>query len=197
MFESLIQQLQTLLVSLSEYSAAGKKVVGFVERPERCPRCGEVHAFHIHAYYGRYVDMFQICIVRFRCRYCALDVSILPSFAMPYKNSSVKQIDAFFNASDEERSLISGHDQKQSYWKQWSANYTVIMRTIGGAANSARGAWQVLKERYGSIAAAQVRLVSEFSRALLRCYRIHRCKMDDVARCAIQAQNPPPNLYAW
>lgn len=145
-----------------------------IERPERCPRCGCVDAMHSHGRYSRYVDDLLIYIVRFRCIHCALDVSVLPGFAMPYVNRSIKRIDAFITASDAERSDKGDQDTMRRYVKRWQASCERIMRITGLVAVDARAAWEALKVRYGSIETAQLWLIQEAGQALLGCYSIHR-----------------------
>jgi transposase-like protein len=169
----IIQIIQQIEKSLDEYAFAGKNVLDFVLRPDVCPRCGELHAFHNHGRYSRFVDELEIWIARFRCTFCGLDVSILPSFAMPYRNRSVKVVDRYFRATVEERRNMSGHDTLRRYWQAWLSHWRVIARTIGLDGHFARTIWQDLAGWFGTISQAQSELVGRYRYALLRRYVIH------------------------
>lgn len=165
--------IKHLAVSLQEYHAAGKDILAFISRPEVCPRCGRRDAFHSHGRYRRFAGNLEICIARFRCRFCALDISILPDFAMPYRNHPVEKVDRYFEASEEERRNTGGHDTLKWYWAAWQGCWRPIMRLLGEAVDDGRAAWQLLKNRYGSIAAAQSSIVPQYGHALLKRYVIH------------------------
>lgn len=168
-----IQNIQHSVALLKDYSAAGKHVLGLITRPKSCPRCGKEHAFHSQGLYSRFVDELTVWIVRFRCRYCALDVSVLPDFAMPYKNRSVAVVDEYFKASDEERRQLGGHDTLRHYWRAWVRGYQRVLRMAGVAAEHARAAWIRLSAHFRGAPAAQRRLVGEYRQALLKRYRVH------------------------
>jgi hypothetical protein len=132
-----------------------------------------MHAFHSHGRYPRFVDKLEIWIARFRCKFCGLDVSILPGFAMPYRNRSVKVVDQYFCATAEERRNMSGHDTLRRYWKAWLSHWRVIGRTVGLGGDCARTVWQDLAGCFGTIAQAQSELVGRYRHALLKRYVIH------------------------
>ncbi len=149
-------------------------------RPLCCRRCGKVDAFHSHGRYQRFVDDLEIYVARFRCISCALDLSVLPRFAMPYRNRSVEVVDHYFRASDEERRKMGGHDTLRRYWEQWEENWQVVARTAGVMADCARMAWQSLIERFGSIALGQCKLVNRYGQAFLRSYIVHAVNENDA-----------------
>jgi hypothetical protein len=168
-----IQILQQIKVSLRKYVAAGKDFWDWITRPECCPRCGREQAFQRQGYYARWVDELQIWVARFRCRYCALDVSVLPDFAMPYRNRSVARVAEYFGASDTERRQQGGHDTLRRYWRAWRGIWRQVTHQVGLAAHEARSAWQALLRRFQNAAMAQRHLVQRYQQALLRRYRVH------------------------
>ncbi len=174
----IIQTIQQIGISLNQYADAGKNVLKFVSRPEICPRCDSLNAFHSKGNYSRFVDTVEIYVVRFCCKICALDVSVLPDFAMPYRNGSVEVVDRYFSASNEERRTLGGHDSLRYYWKAWQQNWQTVLRMIGEMADCPRMAWMRLKERSKSIAAAQRKLVQRYSQALFKSYVVHVCQKE-------------------
>ena len=107
-------------------------------------------------------------------------ISVLPSFAMPYRNRSVEVVDRYFRASDEERRNMGGHDTLRRYWREWVNNWQVVARMIGVMADSARMAWQSLIKRFGSIALGQCELVNCYGQAFLRSYIVHVVNENDA-----------------
>lgn len=168
-----IQIIQQSIALLKDYSAAGKNVLGLITRPKCCPRCGKEHAFHSHGSYSRFVNNLEVWIVRLRCRYCVLDVSVLPDFAMPYRNRSVEVVDQYFRASNQERSQTGGQDTLRHYWSAWVRVYKRVLRMAGVAADHARSAWVRLTAHFRGASAAQRRMVGEYKQALLKRYIVH------------------------
>jgi len=168
-----IQILQPINVSLRDYWAAGKDFWGWIIRPECCPRCGRDPALRRQGCYARFVDELSVWIARFRCRYCALDVSVLPDFAMPYRNRSVAVVTGYFGASEVERRPQGGHDTLRRYWQAWQGVWRQVAHRVGLAADHARSAWCELLRRFQDAAAAQRHLVQRYQQALLKRYRVH------------------------
>src|ERR1051325_10453767 len=72
-----------------------------VPRPAECPHCGAQHTLQALGYYQRNLTnpkgtVLSVSIRRFRCCDCRRTVSILPSFAQPYKLVLTATINAFF-----------------------------------------------------------------------------------------------------
>lgn len=174
-----IQIIQQTTTKITDKPDADNGLVCNLSRPDSCPCCGKWNALHAHGHYCRFVNDVKIQVPRFRCKYCALDVSVLPSFAMPYRNKSVEATDKYFAASDEERRNLGSHDTLRHYWKAWERNWQSIRVTIGLSADCARTGWLGLRDRFGTLADAQVHLVSKYFRALLKRYVMHVCKIYD------------------
>ena len=168
-----IQILQQIKVSLRDYWAAGKDFWDWITRPECCPRCGRDQALHRQGCYARWVNELPVWIARFRCRYCALDVSVLPDFAMPYRNRSVAVVAEYFGASEVERRQQGGHDTLRRYWQAWRGVWRQVTHRVGLAADEARSAWRELLRRFQDAATAQRHLVQRYQQALLRRYQVH------------------------
>ena len=74
-------------IGIEEYAANGKENVFPVF--DRCPDCQSIAQGNVHrnGYYWRYgidEEEFYIPICRFRCLICKVNISILPSFLIPY-----------------------------------------------------------------------------------------------------------------
>jgi hypothetical protein len=72
-----------------------------IEPPVECPHCDARDALKALGYYSRNITstkrgVLRIFVRRFRCRLCGRTVSILPSFAQPYRLVLNTTINEFF-----------------------------------------------------------------------------------------------------
>jgi len=83
-----MQILRTVPASVIDY--ANGSFHQTIEPPNECPHCKNRGAFSALGYYSRNVTnmergVLRILVRRFRCVVCRRTVSILPSFAQPYR----------------------------------------------------------------------------------------------------------------
>lgn len=81
-----------------------------------CHNCGVRDTFKANGYYDRNVltkdDEYIVSIRRFKCPYCSASVSFLPSFLMPYFQSTIDRIIIIL------RAVIAKKKGKVSYYRQ-------------------------------------------------------------------------------
>jgi hypothetical protein len=164
-------------VSVEAYLAADNPF-DVVSQPEVCERCKARDCFHRHGTYLRYIEDAQRQVARFLCKVCRLTVSVLPAFVLPYRARLVADVDRYFEATDEARREFSGADTLRHYWRQWCGHGTALRQTgwpaVRPLAREPRDYWRQLRTAAGSMACAQVQLVSRYGLSLLRRYACHR-----------------------
>ena len=89
-----LQIIITTMKSPKEYISQFRTLE--MVRPEKCPICGAQHTLHKHGSYWRNIlneeSEERIPIARLCCKICKLTISMLPSFALPYFQYSLKYI---------------------------------------------------------------------------------------------------------
>jgi hypothetical protein len=169
-----IQHIQQIEVNLADYSARGKDVFDLFKRPTRCVCSDEVVRFHQHMRYSRWVDDLLIWIPVYLCYRCGCrTVSILPSFALPYSQRSLKQVDRYFGTPERERCEYPGHEALRRSWYAWKRRWRRMVLMIGVAARDPPAAWEALRRWKGALEASHMALVGQLGESLLGTYRIH------------------------
>ncbi len=154
-----------------------------VTRPASCPNCGLQQALLALGYYSRNLansqgTVLRISIRRFRCRACAKSVSILPSFAQPYRLILNLTIDAFFSGSLCGRVLFWSPLLKR-YWSRFKLLIPEIDRQIGSSLSHspphANGPewWKVLVGKFGCLERMTKLIVERFRLTLFGRYLCH------------------------
>ena len=105
-----------------------------IQRPTSCPHCGIRNALAALGYYSRNITsaergVLRIFVRRFRCRCCGRTVSILPSFAQPYRLVLNTTINEFFGGTLGANSL-SWLSLLQQYWNRFTKWIPEINRVI-------------------------------------------------------------------
>lgn len=144
-----------------------------VTRPTLCVCCGKPVRFHQHLTYHRWVDGLEIWIAVYLCCACGCTVSILPHWAQPYRQSSIRRLDAYFRTPLGERSEVSGHDALRRSWYVWKRRWRSVLRMTGGTGCDPPDGWAAVRRWKGSHEAAQMALIGQFGESLLGTYRIH------------------------
>jgi hypothetical protein len=154
-----------------------------VQPPVGCPHCGDQGTLATLGYYCRNVTsvergVLRIFVRRFRCRLCGRTVSILPSFAQPYRLVLNITISEFFGGTLGTGSL-SWLPLLQQYWNRFSKWIPEIDRVIKSVVErspphpDAAGWWQVIAAAFGNLEKITAKLVSQFGVTLFGRYRCH------------------------
>jgi hypothetical protein len=152
--------------------------------PVRCPHCAAEKSCAALGYYGRNVThglrkILRIFIRRFRCRSCKKTVSILPSFAQPYRLVENETIDQFFSGGPWDR-VVPWQGLLNKYWNRFTNWIPEIEKILGPVAERSppQGAamewWQVLAERFGDVNETTRHLVSVHRITLFGKYSCHQ-----------------------
>ena len=171
--------MQTLCeVKVGAYLAAGNPF-DVVIRPEVCAGCGRRDCFHRHGTYERYVWDRQVKVARFLCVLCRLTVSLLPAFVLPYRCRLVQNVDAYFMATEEQRTEMSDADVLRRYWREWVGHVGAVQRDtgwpVGERLQREPGAyWRQMRQAAGNMQLAQKYLIGRYGLSLLRRYGCHR-----------------------
>jgi transposase-like protein len=154
-----------------------------VAGPLHCPNCGRNRPLESLGYYRRYVTRQdyatpRIRVRRFKCSSCRRTVSLLPSFAQPYKLIANHTIEAFARGEKGRDDVRRWQDRLTCYWKKfsrWSPNLrTRLGATVLPAGHTAPLAiWNTLLEWGGGLAALTARLTWESGITLFGEYKCH------------------------
>lgn len=155
-----------------------------VRPPERCPRCGRLHALDHLGYYHRGCTDSEgkvcgISVIRFECEYCDVTVSCLPDFAQPYRLINNDTTQRFFNGDRESRDVKRNIDNLRRYWLLFVAMSGSLGKSVGcffGRAppkEPATGLWRRILAKYRTLANATRNLVSKFKTTCFGKYKCH------------------------
>ena len=176
-----MQIIRVLQVSADHY--ASTSVHQSIEPPVKCPHCDAVDVLKALGYYSRNVTstnrgVLRILVRRFRCRCCGRTVSILPSFAQPYRLILNATINEFFGGTLGANSL-SWLSLLQQYWNRFTKWIPEINHVIKSVVErspphpDAAGWWHVIVTAFGNIEKITGTLVSRFGVTLFGRYRCH------------------------
>jgi hypothetical protein len=176
-----MQILCAVPVNVADYADAGfhRKI----ERPAKCPHCGQEDALLALGYYSRNVTgmvrgVMRIFVRRFRCRLCGKTVSILPSFAQPYRLVLNGAISEFFDGALGANSL-SWLPLLKQYWNRfanWLPEIEPFLKAMAARSPphpNAEGWWAVLVAVLGNLEKITTALVSQYGVTLFGRYRCH------------------------
>ena len=173
-------------VSLSPDRYAQENFQRNIQRPIECPRCGARNSLAALGYYSRDITssergVLRIFVRRFRCRLCGRTVSILPSFAQPYRLVLNTTISEFFGGTLGTGSL-SWLSLLKQYWNRfanWLPEIDRIIRSVverSPPRPDATGWWEVIVGVFGGIEKITITLVSRYGVTLFGRYRCHSPK---------------------
>lgn len=177
-----MQILFVMLLDAADYAAG--EVHRQIRPPRYCPHCRKAKALLTLGYYERYVTaggsgrIVTIKVRRFCCSICGRTVSMLPSFAQPYRLVCTLTIERFFGGHDRLdtqtwRSLL------RRYWRRFIAWLPKLMRTVervlglSPPESAGKGSWRALIEAYGHLERATRLLVKKFQVTVFGKYRCH------------------------
>ena len=170
-------------VSLSPDRYVNENFQRSIQRPIECPRCGTRNALAALGYYSRNVTsagrgVLRISVRRFRCRLCGRTVSILPSFAQPYRLVLNATTNEFFGGTLG-TSALSWLPLLQQYWNRFAKWIPEIDHVIKSVVErspphpDAAGWWEVIVAAFGNLEKITATLVSRFGVTLFGRYRCH------------------------
>jgi hypothetical protein len=154
-----------------------------IEPPVECPHCDAKEALTALGYYSRNVTrtgrgVLRILVRRFRCGVCRKTVSILPSFAQPYRLVLNATISEFFDGALG-TDVLSWLPLLQQYWNRfanWLPKIDAIIRSAverSPPQPNAAGWWDVIVAVFGGLERITITLVSRFGVTLFGRYRCH------------------------
>jgi hypothetical protein len=154
-----------------------------VEPPCQCPHCEATDALASLGYYSRNVTSLKSCVLRilvrrFRCRSCGRTVSVLPSFAQPYRLVLNATTSEFFGGTISANAL-SWLPLLKQYWNRFANWFPQIDRIIKSVVErsppqqDAAGWWQVMAATFGDLGKITAALVDRFGVTLFGRYRCH------------------------
>lgn len=152
--------------------------------PSVCPHCASAGTLWSLGYYQRSLSrlsagLVRLSIRRFRCRGCGKTVSILPSFAQPYRFVRNSTIESFVRGGPWTNDVIRCLPLLQIYWRRfvdWLPNLETTLEAIlprPPPAGNAREWWTALLARSGGLSPATVNLVSTHQITLFGRYQCH------------------------
>jgi hypothetical protein len=154
-----------------------------IRPPVRCPHCSTQAALTALGYYSRNVTntergVLRILVRRFRCCTCGKTVSVLPSFAQPYRLVVNVTISEFFGGTLSTNAL-SWLPLLKQYWNRflnWLPKINGIIRSVVERApprQDATGWWEIITAVCGDVEKITTTLVSRFGVTLFGRYRCH------------------------
>lgn len=181
-----MQLIRAVPVNAEQYVAGNYQRQ--IRPPRKCPHCGEAKTLWALCYYFRnltrlkFSNTLRIGIRRFQCCKCDGTVSILPSFAQPYRLVQNATVEAFFHGPPYPMDVTRWVSQLHKYWKKfliWIPEIdSVLGSTLGLSPPHACGnEWrEVLAAAHGEVDVCTERLVSSFQITLFGRYRCHQSK---------------------
>jgi len=177
-----MQLVRTMPVGVEHY--VGTSFHQGVEPPVKCPHCDAGDALSSLGYYSRNVTspksgILRILVRRFRCCGCGRTVSVLPSFAQPYRLVLNVTISEFFGGTLATTAL-SWLPLLKQYWNRftnWLPQIEKIIRSLverSPPQPDATGWWAVMAATFGDVERITAALVGQFGVTLFGRYRCHR-----------------------
>ena len=177
-----MQILRTLTIDPEQYVAEDYHLK--IGPPSECPHCGEIDAFDSLGYYARNLSQSKpktiyLKLRRFRCRPCRKTVSILPSFAQPYRLVQNATIEEFFRGQETE-SVSRWHDLLRSYQRRFERWLPEIKEALSPGDSCSpqeieiRDCWRMLLSDFTDFGDATQACVTKFQITFFGRYRCHR-----------------------
>ena len=180
-----MQIIRAVAVSAANYVTANCQKD--IQPPPECPHCGLQDTLIVLGYYSRNVSdtergVCRILVRRFRCANCRRTVSILPSFAQPYRLVANSTINEFFAGTLKTNDLPWLPLLKQ-YWNRfsnWLPEIDHIVKSMAARSPpqpDAAGWWNII-ETLGGLERTTMTLVEQFAVTLFGRYRCHSACSD-------------------
>jgi len=127
---------------------------------------------------GARATVVRILVRRFRCRNCGKTVSILPSFAQPYRLIQNSTIDRYFGDASPADALW-WQPLLEEYWKKFTGWIPELARVIGSQLprspphSDAHGWWIGIVATFGDLELTTQAIVSRYGMTLFGRYKCH------------------------
>lgn len=178
-----MQMISPTLLDAEEYAA--EQAHRHIKRPSQCPQCKEPRTLRALGFYSRSVtspatgDVVTIKVRRFLCGHCRRSLSILPSFAQPYRLICSFTIERFFNKSSVGRDTLQWHGLLRRYWRRFNSWIPELVAIVGRAfglpppTHVDQSSWRAVFEAYGHLDQATRKLVKLYRVTLFGRYQCH------------------------
>lgn len=178
----LMQIISPMSCSSDEYFLH-KKQRG-LRPPSQCPHCTAFHSFRALGYYERYLagavsGILRIQVRRFRCTCCRRTVSLLPSFAQPYRIVLNEMIQWFFSGDIYRREVEPWADLIRQYWRRFCSWLPELCRDLepmtglSPPPENPEKCWSILIQWGGSLSIATLQLTRICRVTFFGRYRCH------------------------
>lgn len=156
-----------------------------VKRPKACPHCSERGSLWILGIYRRWVTgehsgkPCQLKIRRFQCHVCQGTVSMLPSFAQPYRLVCNATIERYFNGERLSPDIVRREFLLRRYWDRFESWFPRMLEIMGFMVavrppdSGEGGSWQIVSRAFGSMSQTTQKLVRQYEVTLFGKYRCH------------------------
>jgi hypothetical protein len=171
-------------IDADEYAATQAHLA--IERPPSCPHCKARKTLLALGYYERRSTAKEsgrdvlIKVRRFVCSSCRRTLSLLPSFAQPYRLVCSVTIERFFNGAVFGADTLTWRHLLRRYWRRFTQWLPKLMKTIGRVLGlspphaPSKGSWLAIVAAYGQLDRATRTLVRQFQVTIFGRYRCHR-----------------------
>ena len=176
-----MQIIRPMPVSLEVY--ADTDYQRQVQPSAECPNCGVRDSLEPLGYYSRGItstgrDVLRILIRRFRCTTCFRTVSVLPSFAHPYRLVAAVTIGQFFSGTIAALNtkwvpLLMQYEVRVDCWLPSIESILRSMVAVLPQGINLQGWWSILKDSLGELDLLTQTLVARFQVTLFGRYRCH------------------------
>lgn len=179
-----MQVVWRVTIDAGEYAATQAHLE--VRRPASCPQCKGRRTLSALGYYERRSTAKEsgrdvlIKVRRFICSSCRKTLSLLPSFAQPYRLVCSVTIERFFNGDEYGADTIPWRQLLRRYWRRFTKWLPKLMKIIGRVLGLApphtppKGSWLAIVSAYGQLDRATRTLVRQFQVTIFGRYRCHR-----------------------
>ncbi len=154
-------------------------------RPIICPHCRRPACLRALGYYRRGISsntsgrVLIMEVRRFRCRLFGKTVSLLPSFAHPYRLVGSAFIDRYFSGQRNGIEMLWWSPLLQRYWRRFEFWLPSLLDAAGDSLGLSppiyhhAEAWKIMRRKLGPTPRMTYRLVGKFRVTIFGRYRCH------------------------
>ena len=178
-----MQLISPCLVDAVDYVA--EQAHRRVKRPSHCPQCKHHNTLRAIGFYNRSVTesrtgkIVAIKVRRFLCEHCHKTLSLLPSFAQPYRLICSISIERYFNGTTAGADTLQWNRLLRRYRRRFNAWISDLVLIVGQSIGLSdldqfkEGSWNSLINAYGHLDQATRKLVRFFQITVFGRYRCH------------------------